>query len=190
MSPCSSRSLHKSALSGRNPLKYVLLGLLHITFQLPLHASLHPILLVLFFTISPIRTFDFHCGWLAGGDSLREAVVPQWSTTLPLSLHAPSFPSLLPLDWTQIEGSAGYGQNRERAWRERGLSSHRRNGAGVRRLIASQSVTGKDICLPFTKPVVRQHPQLLTSPLCSKCVIKLTEMWAMFLKNRVWKRQT
>lgn len=46
MSPCSSRSLHKSALSGRNPLKYVLLGLLHITFQLPLHASLHPILLV------------------------------------------------------------------------------------------------------------------------------------------------
>lgn len=46
MSPCSSRSLHKSALSGRNSLKYVLLGLLHITFQLPLHARFHPILLV------------------------------------------------------------------------------------------------------------------------------------------------
>lgn len=158
--------IFSSTLSGQNPLKYVLFGLPHITLRPSSHSGLHPVLPVPFFTISFILTLDFHRGWLAEGHRLREAAVPQWSTTLPLSLRPfippPLHPPLpfLPLDWSQIEGSAGCGQRWERAWRDWGLSSHGRNGAGARRLIASQSATGKDVCLLLTKPMVKQQQKL------------------------------
>lgn len=140
-----------------------------------------------FLTISPILTSGFHCGWLSAGDSLREAAVPQWSTTLPLSLH-PFIPpllhpplSLLPPHWTQTEGSVGCGQCWERAGRDWGLSSHRRDGAGARRLIALQSATGKDVGLLLTKPTVKEEPERLT--IHRGCVIKLTDVWAIISES-------
>ena len=105
-------------LSCQNPFKNVLFGLLHIALGSSLHATLNTILPVPFFQYLSTVTFDFLCGWLAEGDSWREAAVPQWSTTLPLSVHAPCLPPLLLLDWTQIKGSAGYGQSKERVWRD------------------------------------------------------------------------
>jgi len=183
------KNFNTSGLSCQNPLKYVLFGLLHIALRPSLHPSLHPVLPVPFFSISPLLTFDFHCGWLAEGDSFREAAVPQWSTTFPLSLCPfippplrPPLPSL-PLDWIQIEGSAGYGHCWERAWGDWGLSNHRRNGVGARRLIASQSGTGKDVCLSLTKPMVKQNPKLPT--ICQSPLIEETEMWAVLSKVRV-----
>jgi len=118
------------------------------------------------------NNLDFLCGWLPEGDSWREAAAPQRSTARPCC-----FP--------RIEGSAGYGQSRERSCRVQSMSSHRRKAAGARRLIASQSVTGLGFsaCLPE----VKRHPKLLTGPLFSSCIVKLTEIWGEN-KKKLWKR--
>lgn len=83
--------------------------------------------------ISPVLTFDFRL-WLTFGRGwcLREAAVPQWSTTLfpsiALSFQPSTAPSPPPSHLTElkIEGSAGL----QAACGDRGLSSRGRNGDG------------------------------------------------------------
>ena len=86
---------------------------------------------------------------LSEGDSLREAAVPQWSTTSPL---CPSLSFVVPLPLrppppppplTRVNSDAGVrGLQAGLCWGPggaRGMSSHGRYGAGARRLIAPQS---------------------------------------------------